>query len=142
MPTMVSSITCSTVSRTHQILLPFEHTFNAWLLYGKCFLLESSHTYIVHGLTCCPLLLDLWLITLYSLTLIFSRQAGHRLCNHIDRSMLLLSQYSQRDDDELREFCLQACEAFVMRCPDAINPHIPMVRSKSARHTSLKLSPL
>ncbi|KAH8389456.1 cullin-associated NEDD8-dissociated protein 1 [Drosophila serrata] len=55
------------------------------------------------------------------------RQAGHRLCNHIDRSMLLLSQYSQRDDDELREFCLQACEAFVMRCPDAINPHIPMI---------------
>ncbi|KAH8397595.1 hypothetical protein KR215_000143 [Drosophila sulfurigaster] len=55
------------------------------------------------------------------------RQAGHRLCNHIDRSMLLLKQYSQRDDDELREFCLQACEAFVLRCPDAINPHIPMI---------------
>lgn len=56
-----------------------------------------------------------------------SRQAGHRLCNHIDRSMILLKQYSQRDDDELREFCLQACEAFVLRCPDAITPHIPMV---------------
>ncbi|EDW76056.1 uncharacterized protein Dwil_GK14870 [Drosophila willistoni] len=55
------------------------------------------------------------------------RQAGHRLCSHIDRAMHLLRQYSQRDDDELREFCLQACEAFVMRCPEAINPHIPMI---------------
>ncbi|XP_030383678.1 cullin-associated NEDD8-dissociated protein 1 [Scaptodrosophila lebanonensis] len=55
------------------------------------------------------------------------RHAGHRLCNHIDRSMHLLKQYSQRDDDELREYCLHACEAFVSRCPDAIKPHIPMI---------------
>jgi cullin-associated NEDD8-dissociated protein 1 len=54
------------------------------------------------------------------------RQAGHRLM-HIDRVMQLLTQYSQRDDDELREFCLQACEAFVTRCPDAIKPHIPSI---------------
>lgn len=55
------------------------------------------------------------------------RQAGHRLCNHIDRVMFLLKEYSQREDDELREFCLQACEAFVYRCPDAIVPHIPAI---------------
>lgn len=55
------------------------------------------------------------------------RHAGHRLCNHIDRVMQLLNQYSQREDDELREFCLQACEAFVQRCPEAIKPHIPGV---------------
>ncbi|XP_034668660.1 cullin-associated NEDD8-dissociated protein 1 isoform X1 [Drosophila subobscura] len=56
------------------------------------------------------------------------RQAGHRLCNHtIKRSMRVLEQYSEQDDDELREFCLQACEAFVMRCPDAIHPHISMI---------------
>lgn len=54
------------------------------------------------------------------------RQAGHRLC-HIDRVMQLLNEYSQRDDDELREFCLQACEAFVQRCPEAIKPHIPSI---------------
>lgn len=54
------------------------------------------------------------------------RQAGHRLM-HIDRVMQLLNQYSQRDDDELREFCLQACEAFVTRCPEAIKPHIPSI---------------
>jgi cullin-associated NEDD8-dissociated protein 1 len=56
------------------------------------------------------------------------RQAGHRLCNHIDRVMRLLNQYSQRDDDELREFCLQAFEAFVLvKQDDAIKPHIPAI---------------
>lgn len=54
------------------------------------------------------------------------RQAGHRLC-HIDRVMQLLITYSQREDDELREFCLQACEAFVQRCPETIKPHIPSI---------------
>ena len=38
--------------------------------------------------------------------------------------MELLTHYSQRDDDELREYCLQACEAFVQKCPDKITPHI------------------
>lgn len=41
--------------------------------------------------------------------------------------MVILKQYSQKDDDELRENCLQACEAFVIRCPEAVRPHIPLV---------------
>lgn len=53
------------------------------------------------------------------------RQSGHRLSKHINEIMALLNQYSSRDDDELREFCLQACEAFVYRCPEAITPHVP-----------------
>lgn len=53
------------------------------------------------------------------------RQSGHRLSRHIDEIMALLNQYSSREDDELREFCLQACEAFIYRCPEAIAPHIP-----------------
>lgn len=56
------------------------------------------------------------------------RQAGYRLCSHINRAMVLLMKYSRCDDDELREFCLQACEAFVLRCPTAITPHISTVR--------------
>lgn len=52
------------------------------------------------------------------------RQSGHRLCNHIDSIMPFITVYSQQDDDELREFCLQACEAFVQKCPEAIKPHI------------------
>lgn len=56
-----------------------------------------------------------------------SRQAGHRLCGYIDRIMVLINEFSQQEDDELREFCNQACEAFVQRCPEAITPHIKSV---------------
>lgn len=55
------------------------------------------------------------------------RQSGYRLCNHIDRAMAMMAEYSSQEDDELREYCLQACEAFVYRCPEAIAPHIPIV---------------
>lgn len=46
---------------------------------------------------------------------------------HIVRVMELLFEFSQCDDDELREFCLQAFEAFVYHCPTDIRAHIPMV---------------
>lgn len=62
------------------------------------------------------------------------RHAGHRLCTHIERVMFLLKEYSQREDDELREFCLQACEAFVYRCPDVIVPHIPTITDLCLRY--------
>uniref|UniRef100_A0A1B6MPH3 Uncharacterized protein n=1 Tax=Graphocephala atropunctata TaxID=36148 RepID=A0A1B6MPH3_9HEMI len=51
------------------------------------------------------------------------RQAGHRFGEHIERVMPLLVRYSSKEDDELREYCLQACEAFVQRCPKEITPH-------------------
>ncbi|KAJ8684120.1 hypothetical protein QAD02_019912 [Eretmocerus hayati] len=52
------------------------------------------------------------------------RQAGHRFGEQIERVMPLIVQYSEEDDDELREYCLQAFEAFVYRCPKEITPHI------------------
>lgn len=52
------------------------------------------------------------------------RQAGHRFGEHIERVMPLIVQYSNEDDDELREYCLQAFESFVYRCPKEITPHI------------------
>ncbi|XP_015609851.1 cullin-associated NEDD8-dissociated protein 1 isoform X1 [Cephus cinctus] len=52
------------------------------------------------------------------------RQAGHRFGEQIERVMPLIVQYSSEDDDELREYCLQAFEAFVYRCPKEITPHI------------------
>ena len=56
-----------------------------------------------------------------------SRQAGHRFGEHIERVMPLVVQYSREEDDELREYCLQAFEAFVHRCPKEITPHIHTV---------------
>jgi hypothetical protein len=56
-----------------------------------------------------------------------SRQAGHRFGEHIERVMPLIVQYSREEDDELREHCLQAFEAFVHRCPKEITPHIHTV---------------
>ncbi|KAJ9581800.1 hypothetical protein L9F63_003869 [Diploptera punctata] len=55
------------------------------------------------------------------------RQAGHRFGEHIERVMPLIVQYSREEDDELREYCLQAFEAFVHRCPKEITPHISTV---------------
>ncbi|XP_076759288.1 cullin-associated and neddylation-dissociated 1 isoform X1 [Xylocopa sonorina] len=52
------------------------------------------------------------------------RQAGHRFGEQIEKVMPLIVQYSKEDDDELREYCLQAFESFVYRCPKEITPHI------------------
>ncbi|OAD59238.1 Cullin-associated NEDD8-dissociated protein 1, partial [Eufriesea mexicana] len=52
------------------------------------------------------------------------RQAGHRFGEQIEKVMPLIVQYSNEDDDELREYCLQAFESFVYRCPKEITPHI------------------
>jgi hypothetical protein len=60
-----------------------------------------------------------------------SRQAGHRFGEHIERVMPLIVKYSREEDDELREHCLQAFEAFVHRCPKEITPHIHTVSPKS-----------
>lgn len=43
--------------------------------------------------------------------------------------MVLVNEFSQKDDDELREYCNQAYEAFIQRCPEAITPHIKSVSS-------------
>ncbi|XP_065221678.1 cullin-associated NEDD8-dissociated protein 1 [Planococcus citri] len=55
------------------------------------------------------------------------RTAGHRFGEHLDRFFPLIQKYSKEDDDELREFCLQAFEAFVQRCPREITPYIPTI---------------
>ncbi|GLV39340.1 Cullin-associated and neddylation-dissociated 1 [Carabus blaptoides fortunei] len=57
------------------------------------------------------------------------RQAGHRFGEHIERIVPLIVTYTYEDDDELREHCLQAFEAFVHRCPKEITPHIGTITS-------------
>uniref|UniRef100_A0A2K6U865 Cullin associated and neddylation dissociated 2 (putative) n=1 Tax=Saimiri boliviensis boliviensis TaxID=39432 RepID=A0A2K6U865_SAIBB len=57
------------------------------------------------------------------------RQAGHRLGAHLDRLVPLVEDFCNLDDDELRESCLQAFEAFLRRCPKEMGPHVPNVTS-------------
>ncbi|NXY07702.1 CAND1 protein, partial [Pteruthius melanotis] len=56
-----------------------------------------------------------------------SRQAGHRIGEHLEKIIPLIVQYSNVDDDELREYCFQAFESFVRRCPKEMDPHISSV---------------
>ncbi|KAL3278590.1 hypothetical protein HHI36_016135 [Cryptolaemus montrouzieri] len=57
------------------------------------------------------------------------RQSGHKFGEFIEKFVPLILQCSALDDDELREFSLQAFESFVTRCPKEITPHIPSIVS-------------
>lgn len=75
---------------------------------------------------------------IYLLSVFFlgnSRIAGHRFGEHLEKFFPLIQKYSKEEDDELREFCLQAFEAFVQRCPREITTYIPSV-SLSLQFTS------
>ncbi|KAJ1110677.1 hypothetical protein NDU88_008025 [Pleurodeles waltl] len=63
-----------------------------------------------------------------------NRQAGHRIGNHMDKMIPLIVKYCNVEDDELREYCFQAFEAFIRRCPKEISPHIPTVTSLCLRY--------
>nr|CAG4646017.1 EOG090X00HY [Macrothrix elegans] len=56
--------------------------------------------------------------------LLTSRQAGHRFGENVERVVPPLVQFIAVDDDELREFCLQAFEALVQKCPKEMAPHV------------------
>ncbi|XP_009078056.1 PREDICTED: cullin-associated NEDD8-dissociated protein 2 isoform X2 [Acanthisitta chloris] len=65
-----------------------------------------------------------------------SRQAGHRIGEHLEKIIPLIVQYCNVDDDELREYCFQAFESFVRRCPKEIDPHIPSVMGLCLKYIS------
>ncbi|XP_053147989.1 cullin-associated NEDD8-dissociated protein 1-like [Hemicordylus capensis] len=56
-----------------------------------------------------------------------SRQAGHRIGDYLEKMIPLIVQYCNVEDDELREYCFQAFESFLRRCPKEIGPHLPSV---------------
>nr|CAG4641437.1 EOG090X00HY [Eurycercus lamellatus] len=57
------------------------------------------------------------------------RQAGHRFGENVERVVPPLIQFINVDDDELREFCLQAFEALVHKCPKEMAPHVATLTS-------------
>ncbi|CAG0890156.1 unnamed protein product [Darwinula stevensoni] len=54
------------------------------------------------------------------------RHSGHRFGEYLERAMPLVMKYCStgQDDDELREYCIQAFESFIRRCPKEIADHI------------------
>ncbi|KAH9373876.1 hypothetical protein HPB48_016148 [Haemaphysalis longicornis] len=56
-----------------------------------------------------------------------SRQAGHRLGDHLERLVPLMVEYCRVEDDELREHCLQGFESLLRRCPKELAPHVPTI---------------
>ncbi|XP_066158775.1 cullin-associated NEDD8-dissociated protein 1 isoform X1 [Euwallacea fornicatus] len=55
------------------------------------------------------------------------RQSGHKFGEHIEKFVPIILQRCNVDDEELREYCLQAFESFVNRCPKEITPNIPKI---------------
>ncbi|KAI5635757.1 TATA-binding protein interacting (TIP20) domain-containing protein [Phthorimaea operculella] len=64
------------------------------------------------------------------------RQAGHRFGEQLDRVAPQVLEHSTKADEELREHCLQALEAFVLKCPKEVQPHIATVRTISLAATN------
>ncbi|XP_060536972.1 cullin-associated NEDD8-dissociated protein 1 isoform X2 [Cylas formicarius] len=55
------------------------------------------------------------------------RQSGHKFGEHIEKFVPIILERCDIDDEELREFCLQAFESFINRCPKEITPNIPKI---------------
>ncbi|XP_008319433.1 cullin-associated NEDD8-dissociated protein 1-like [Cynoglossus semilaevis] len=56
-----------------------------------------------------------------------SRQGGHRVGEHLENLVPIVVKFIDVEDDELRDCCFQAFEAFVRRCPKEMSPHISTV---------------
>ncbi|XP_022103590.1 cullin-associated NEDD8-dissociated protein 1-like [Acanthaster planci] len=57
-----------------------------------------------------------------------SRHAGHRVGEHLEKIMPLVVKFCRvDDDDELREYCIQAFESFVRRCPKEVSQHVSTI---------------
>ncbi|XP_072237643.1 cullin-associated NEDD8-dissociated protein 2 [Leuresthes tenuis] len=56
-----------------------------------------------------------------------SRQGGHRVGEHLEKLIPMVVKFTSVEDDELREYCFQAFEAFIRRCPKEMSPHVASV---------------
>ncbi|KAI8803214.1 armadillo-type protein [Cladochytrium replicatum] len=56
-----------------------------------------------------------------------SRFSAQRLSSFMNELLTLTMEYTKFDDDELREYCLQALETFTLRCPTEVGPHMAAI---------------
>ncbi|MEQ2158275.1 hypothetical protein GOODEAATRI_010554, partial [Goodea atripinnis] len=47
--------------------------------------------------------------------------------DHLEKLIPMVVKFTSVEDDELREYCFQAFEAFIRRCPKEMSPHVAMV---------------
>lgn len=62
-----------------------------------------------------------------------ARQSGTRVGEFLERIIPVVLRYNDIEDDELREYCLQALESFVRRCPKFVTPYINDIISTSLK---------
>ncbi|XP_046881587.1 cullin-associated NEDD8-dissociated protein 2 isoform X1 [Hypomesus transpacificus] len=65
-----------------------------------------------------------------------SRQGGHRVGEHLEKVVPMVMRFCTVEDDELRESCFQALEAFLHRCPKEMSPHVAKVMQLCLRYLS------
>jgi len=52
------------------------------------------------------------------------RNAGHRFGDHVERVVAIVLRLATREDEEMREHCLQVCESMVYKCGKEVTPHL------------------
>lgn len=58
---------------------------------------------------------------------VLARAATHQFGKSLDQVTPQVIQHFSREDDELRDACLQACESFALLCPAEMMPFVPEV---------------
>ncbi|CAH1121972.1 unnamed protein product [Ceutorhynchus assimilis] len=62
------------------------------------------------------------------------RQSGHKFGEYLDKFVPIVVQRCDVDDEELKEFCLQAFECYVHKCPKEITPNIGKITELSLNY--------
>ncbi|KAL6300990.1 TIP120-domain-containing protein [Sparassis latifolia] len=65
--------------------------------------------------------------TVVQLVSAVARHSPHQVAPVLDSLVPSIIKAVQRDDEELRESCLQALEALVLRCPSEVTPYLPSI---------------
>ena len=55
------------------------------------------------------------------------RNAGHRFGDHVEKVVPIVLRLAAREDEEMREHCLQVCESMVYKCGKEITPHVASI---------------
>ncbi|KAI0761177.1 ARM repeat-containing protein [Trametes elegans] len=93
---------------------------------------ELLNTYIIPGLTPSTNLEKQRTVT--QLVAAVARHSPHQIAPALSQIAPSILKDSQRDDEELRESCLQALEALVLRCPSEITPFLSAIIQVGNQH--------